>query len=352
MSEITRKPLSWFKVKPQVRKSFDEEKLRRLGASLKVRQFMPVLAQPDGLLIAGECRLRAAQLVGLETLEVKIASRQLSDSETKLWQVQENVLRQDLTGYEKWVACTDLLGMNVEWRERDLAEHLHIDPSSITRWLSPSRCIAEAQDALKQGLIGLSDCYVLAKAEKPDRQQALLALKLSGASRDALEEAGRKVRSASAKPADKASRAQLVLASGIKIIVSGASICIDSLLEAFADAAKELRKAREQNLSIKTLQAVLSNKAKKRSGAMNPLKTLGLLVGRGPFVVGGVILSAALFVVSGLARLLRTLIPAIFSMLPPEWRHVIVLASQLPTLIPAVWSHFKTVRESCSHFPA
>ena len=54
-----------------------------------------------------------------------------------------------------------------------------------------------------------------------------------------------------------------MLTSGIKIVASGAAIGIDSLLDAFADAIKELRKAREQNLSIKTLEAVLKHKAKK-----------------------------------------------------------------------------------------
>jgi ParB/RepB/Spo0J family partition protein len=261
MPEITRKPLSWLKVNPQVRKTFDEESLRRLGESLKMRQLQPVLAQPDGTVIAGERRLRAAQLVGLETLEVKIADRQLSDSETKLWQLTENMQREDLAGYEKWLACTEILAMNVDWHAKDLAEHLSLDPSSITRLLSASKTLGPVQDAFKEGKLGVSDVYAISKLPPAD-QLGLLALKLSGASRDALEEAGRKARSGP-KPAAKLSRAQLVLTSGIKIVVSGAAICIDSLLDAFADAARELRKAREQNLSVKTLEAVLKNKQSK-----------------------------------------------------------------------------------------
>jgi ParB family transcriptional regulator, chromosome partitioning protein len=261
MINVVKKPLDWFKVNPQVRKTFDEESLRQLGASLKVRQLQPVLSQPDGTIIAGERRLRAARLVGLETLEVKIADRQLSDCEIKLWQVQENKLRQDLTGYELWLACTEILSMNADWQSKDLAEHLHVDPSSITRLLSASKTVGPVQDAFKEGKLGVSDVYAISKLP-PANQLGLLALKLSGASRDALEEAGRKARS-STKPAEKASRAQLVLTSGIKIVVSGAAICVDSLLEALADAAKELRKAREQNLSVKTLEAVLKSKAKR-----------------------------------------------------------------------------------------
>jgi ParB family chromosome partitioning protein len=260
MPEITRKPLSWFKVNPQVRKTFDEESLRRLGASLKVRQLQPVLVQPDGTIIAGERRLRAAQMAGLETLEVKIADRQLSDSENRLWQCQENMLREDLSGYERWLVCTDILSMNADWGGKELAEELHLDPSSITRLLSPSKCVGEVQDALKAGNIGISDCYAISKL-KPADQLGLLSLKLSGASRDALEEAGRKARSG-AKPAEKVSRVQLLLPSGYKIVVYGAN-CVNSLRKAFAEGAKEIRKAGEQNLSIKTLEDVLESKAKR-----------------------------------------------------------------------------------------
>ena len=73
MPQLIVKPLSWFKINPQVRKFFDEADLRRLGESLKVRQLKPGLNQPAGTLIAGERRYRAASLVGLATLAVKIA---------------------------------------------------------------------------------------------------------------------------------------------------------------------------------------------------------------------------------------------------------------------------------------
>src|SRR5437660_10582253 len=57
--QVVIKPLAWFKINPQVRTSFDEQDLRRLGESLKTKQLQPVLAQPDGTLIAGDRRYRA-----------------------------------------------------------------------------------------------------------------------------------------------------------------------------------------------------------------------------------------------------------------------------------------------------
>jgi ParB family chromosome partitioning protein len=249
---------------PQVRTEFDDDEDRRLGASMKNHgQVQPIVVGPDGItVLIGGRRGRALRLIGEEFAEVKILDRMPSDSELKTLQLVENLHRASLSGYDQWVACTEILSMNVKWGGKELAEELHLDPSSITRLLSPSKCVGEVQDALKAGKIGISDCYAISKLPH-DKQLGLLALKLSGASRDALEEAGRKARSTPAKPASKVSRAQLVLTSGIKIVVSGAAICVESLLDAFADAAKELRKAREQNLTVKTLEAVLKSKAKK-----------------------------------------------------------------------------------------
>jgi len=81
---------------------------------------------------------------------------------------------------------------------------------------------------------------------------------------------------------------------------------------------------------------------------MNRLKTLGQIVWRSPFVIVSVITSVALCMVTCLDRLLRLLVPAIFSMLPDEYRRIIHLASGTPTLIPIVWARFKPMREACS----
>jgi ParB-like chromosome segregation protein Spo0J len=90
MPQLVSKPLDWFQTNPQVRRAFDEADLLRLGESLKVKQLQPVLCQPDGTLIAGERRLRAARLVGLARLEALIAEEMLSESEIRIWQLTEN----------------------------------------------------------------------------------------------------------------------------------------------------------------------------------------------------------------------------------------------------------------------
>ena len=261
MPEVTRKPLSWFKTNPQVRKTFNEEDLRRLGESLRQKQLQPVLCQPDGTIIAGERRYRAAKLVGLESLEVKIADEHLSDSQIKLWQLTENMQREDLTGYEKWTGCADLMCCNPTWQMKDLAEALHLDPSMVTRLLSPSKCIVAAQKAFEEGKIGISDCYAISKlAEK--EQAGLLALKLSGASRDAIERAGRKSRNGTTT-AVRVQKVKCVLPNGVNVVVSGEGVSLEESIEALGEAIKEMKRARELGYTAKTFAAAMKDKAKK-----------------------------------------------------------------------------------------
>jgi ParB family chromosome partitioning protein len=258
------KPLNWFKPDPnQPRKHFDEARLRELAESLKARgQLQPVLAKPDGTLLAGERRKRAAPLAGLSELLTIITDRMLSDSEIRLIQLTENMQREDLSGYEQWLGCTELMFMNPTWKMQDLAGELKKDPSSVTRILSPSRCSSAWQNALKDRKVGLSDCYAASKLSAEDAQAELLALKLSGASRDAIEQAGRKKRNGN-MTAVKVSRLKVPLASGATVQVSGPAITLDDAIEATQAALKEMKKAREDGLDSKTAQAVFRDKSKK-----------------------------------------------------------------------------------------
>jgi ParB family chromosome partitioning protein len=190
VAQLTTKPTTFFKADPtQPRKHFDELALRALGESLKIRQNEPVQAKPDGTLIDGERRWKASGLVGLATLDAIITDAVLTDSQITMVRLTSFFHREDLTAYEKWSACKQLLGLNPGWHAKDLAEQLHIDPSMVTRLLSPSKCIPPWQEALKEGRVGISDVYAASKLPEAE-QAALLNLKLSGASRDAIERTG------------------------------------------------------------------------------------------------------------------------------------------------------------------
>ncbi len=243
MAQLTTKPLSWFKTNPQVRKTFDEAELRLLGESLRHKQLQPVLAKPDGTIIAGERRYRAAKLADLPNLMVIVTEEPLTDAEVRAIQLTENIHRADLTGYEKWQACKELLELNPGWQGKDLAEHLHLDPSSVTRLLSPSKCIVEAKRLCVTARSGFLTLYALRNSRRKTNR-ACLALKLSGGSRDALEQAGRKKRAGNA-PAVRVPSIKVPLANGVSVVVKGEAIDLEQGIEALKDAIKAMTKARD-----------------------------------------------------------------------------------------------------------
>jgi len=261
MPVLATKPLNWFKVAPQARRHFDEAELRQLGESLKVKQLQPVLARPDGLLIAGERRFRAASLVGLPTLDVVISEEPLTESQLRILQLTENLHRADLRDSEKWRACEELLRLNPSWTNKDLAAHLKLGEGTVTKYLAPSRCIPDVQQALEAGRIGITAVYEISRAPA-DQQAELLQLKLSGTSRDGLADRVRKQKNQSVQQV-RVKRITCPLSSGASVVVSGEELSLDDLIEALGDAQKEARKAREQGLDAKTFSAVMKDKAKK-----------------------------------------------------------------------------------------
>jgi ParB family chromosome partitioning protein len=268
MSRFARLAVADAILPPQVRTVYDELEERRLGDSLEEHgQIQAIVVAPDcKTVLVGGRRVRALRLKGVEFVEAKILDEMPTDCQLKVMQLAENCHRKSLSGWEKWVAATDILAMNPTMTAKELAKRLKISPANMVRWLAPSRCPAEAQDALKQGLINLGACYPIAKAKTPEQQQALLANKLAGMGRDALEEEGRRVRARS-KPAVKVNRAKLILMSGVSIVVSGAAICLENVIESLSQALKAARSAREDNQDIKAFALILKNKAAKK-GAM------------------------------------------------------------------------------------
>ncbi len=261
MAKLETKPLSWFKIAPQARREFDEAKLLELGECIKARgQYQPVLAKPDGTLIAGERRYRAAKLVGLPTLDVVITEEPLTDTQIKVIQLTENLHRADLKDSEKWRACEELLSLNPGWANKDLAAHLNLSESTVTKYLAPSRCIPEVQQALEAGRVGITAAYEISRAPA-EQQGELLGMKLSGTSRDGLAERVRRQKSEST-PQVRVKRIACVLPSGVSIVASGPELSLDDLIEALGEAQKEAKKAREHGYTAKTFAAAMKDRSK------------------------------------------------------------------------------------------
>lgn len=92
--------------KPQVRKSFIAETLQALGENIQaVGLLQPILLRKkrDGRfdLVAGERRVRGAEMVGILELPYRLVPDDVTDLDIRRMQVAENMLREDLTPYEQ-----------------------------------------------------------------------------------------------------------------------------------------------------------------------------------------------------------------------------------------------------------
>jgi len=218
---------------------------------------VPVIAKPEGMLIDGERRWRAAKLGGVEHLDTIITEGVLTDAEVKEIQLI-TLQRVDLKPYEFYLACKEWMKAPGA-KAQELAPHIGRDVSHVSRILSLSKCIPAVVEAAEAGLLGISDWVAISKVSEQE-QHVLLAAKRSGASRDDLERKGRKARNGHA-PVIKARSWKVPLASGVTFSIQGAE-SFDAAIEAILELQKKLKHARDKNWDEKTAQKVWRDEAK------------------------------------------------------------------------------------------
>jgi hypothetical protein len=261
MREHTRKCLSFFKRGTNVRtKQRTEAELRELGKSLRERQLSPVWAKADGTLLIGFGRLEAAELEQVDALDVVIIDEPLTEADILLIQAQENMLRQDLSDYEKVCIVERLQTLCPKLMAKDIAERLHVDPATISRLMAASRVIPAAREALEFGGITMSHVYAISKVSETE-QHELLRLALGGASREAIETERRKRRGRNGS-AVRLNRIKWPLTSAT-VIVTGDAIDLDEAIEALTAAAKEMRRARDEGHDARSVQALFQSRSAK-----------------------------------------------------------------------------------------
>jgi ParB/RepB/Spo0J family partition protein len=125
----------------QPRLSYDEDDLLQLGKSIKQRQVEPILVRPASHLpgryeiISGHRRTRAAQLVGLDSLDALIITA--SDAEAQILVLAANEPREEFSDYERALAYQAILG-NEDSPIRSqvmLSEWIGVSPSLISKRL-------------------------------------------------------------------------------------------------------------------------------------------------------------------------------------------------------------------------
>lgn len=160
----------------QPRTQFDDEALQELAASIRqlgVIQPITVKKSEDGkyIIISGERRWRASQVVGLESLPAYI--READDENLHAMALVENIQRQDLNAIEIALGMQRLIeecGLTQE----AMADKVGKKRSTVSNYMRLLNLPDEVQLALKEGLITMGHAKAIAGIET-DKQ--LLALK-------------------------------------------------------------------------------------------------------------------------------------------------------------------------------
>lgn len=163
----------------QPRTSFDQDKLGELAQSIKRYGVLsPILVRASETpgrynLISGERRLRASQLLGLDTIPALISSERDTSEETTLAiQLVENIQRADLSSLERAQAIGALKeshGMSV----RQVAEALGVSKSMVQRSLDILELPDDLLNALREGA-SESKVLLLAKIEDQEIRASYL----------------------------------------------------------------------------------------------------------------------------------------------------------------------------------
>jgi ParB family transcriptional regulator, chromosome partitioning protein len=257
----TKLKIADLKRRPMRQQNGTADELKSLAQSWLERPVHDIIVCPSRKVVDGHRRLEGLLLLGQTEVDVLVTDQELDDKAALEVGLTTAIHRADLSGFDKFQACVKLLELNPGWQNQDLARCVKLDPSTVTRLLSPSKCVAEVVEALKQNKIAISDAYEISKQEDRDGQLNLLALKNAGANREALAAHGRKQRAA-ATPAVRAAKIRCPLPSGCTITVTGQDVTLDEAMECLQQAMKAIKKAIDTGLDAKTAQAVWRDMAK------------------------------------------------------------------------------------------
>jgi ParB family chromosome partitioning protein len=167
------------KIKPnkyQPRVKFDADKLNELAESIKNHGLAQplVVTQSDAPgeyeLVAGERRLRACRMAGLE--KVSVIVKQVNDKQKFELSLVENLQREDLDPIEEAKAYSRL-NKEFSLTQEDLARVLGKDRSVVANSMRLLNLSKEIQDAISAGQIAAGHGRVLAGIDDKIRQKEL-----------------------------------------------------------------------------------------------------------------------------------------------------------------------------------
>ncbi len=174
-SDIVEIKLSDIRPNPyQPRRSFDQEALDELATSIRnYGVFQPIIVKKSikGYdLVAGERRLRASKLAGLETIPAIV--KDFSDEEMREIALLENLQRENLTSIELAWAYKGIID-SLHIRQEDLAAKIGKSRSHVTNTLGLLRLPDDVQDMVLDNKLSMGHARVLSKIEDNDKIEEL-----------------------------------------------------------------------------------------------------------------------------------------------------------------------------------
>ena len=169
---VLRLPVAEIRPNPrQPRRFFDERGLRELAASIRrhgIIQPLTVRRIPQGWeLVAGERRLRAAKLAGLETVPCIEAAA--DDRESALLALVENLQREDLDPVEEATGIRELM-TRCDLTQEQAARKLGKSRSALANSLRLLNLPETVLELLKSGFINTGHAKVVLGLPTPELQ--------------------------------------------------------------------------------------------------------------------------------------------------------------------------------------
>ena len=174
-SDILEIPVGEIRPNPyQPRKTFDQEALDELATSIRnYGVFQPIIVKKSikGYdLIAGERRLRASKLAGLDTIPAIV--KDFSDDEMREIALLENLQRENLTSIELAWAYKGIID-SLHIRQEDLAQKIGKSRSHVTNTLGLLRLPDDVQDMVRDNRMSMGHARVLSKIEDNNKVEEL-----------------------------------------------------------------------------------------------------------------------------------------------------------------------------------
>ena len=160
----------------QPRKHFEQEALEELAESIKdhgLLQPIVVIEKDDGyLLVAGERRLRAHKLAGLDTIKAVIADVDIDEAKLRELALIENIQRENLNAMELAHSYDELLKV-YKITHNELSTVVHKSRSQITNTLRLLALSTYVQKRLTDGTISQGHAKILVAFEEEEQKLLL-----------------------------------------------------------------------------------------------------------------------------------------------------------------------------------